>query len=840
MAQCRALFLTLAENAEFEHVLQLACSVAGLARRPAQLEAAVPAAELLRAILDNYPTDAALGPVLRLLNILAPASRDEDAGAAPARQPDDLYQHLSDRDAGRSPSGPIVYANRSDDLPVLAYKGMASRKKGREPLYRAYAKNSRFRSWRMREAQSRPAPSPWVQYRSGLVASVFDALKGRRDAYGALQMLCAALRLELAGLVRISGPVCAAVLFVQAADGALAETEALFQNFTDMGYASPELSAAHLHCLADRVIPESSPSPRQSSMEEAVSGKIRRAPRFVPPKAAIPGAQRVLDEFDRLFPDPEEEARARGGAEASTSATVPDTAYGALLKACAYARDAPSGQRVLARMRARAVSPGLYLWTKELELYEAVNDHAAALRLMDAILQQEGPRADLGVWTALIKFSGRLGYLEHSFALWDEMVKAGHTPTRPLFHALMKACVVAFHGERAEKVFQWMVDAGVEPSTETYNILIKGSRPIPGQEPRGRHVDRAMAWLAQLKTSGLPADHLTFTSIISLCGEAGMSFQAFSLFEDALRCGLRPDAPMITALMKAGNASQQAALKALEVLETVRREYPSAGNSRHALVACVKMLCTAGLPTQASYVYNLLREAGHPPSNALFQRLLVAAAEAAKPSAAMTASNASGFPTHHGYLVDLHGLSSLEARAAVLGALGRLQMRHRLKSEPPKFDLVLIPGQGIHSGDAGTRGKEGSKVRRAVMSLLGDLNLHIEEEPVEEELTDFARTYVFRASSATAAAQAVAAAPPESEDGSARESDVGSDVQQPSVGPSGTDPESKAQSPNSKTAVARRPRVLNQGVLVVLRHTLEEWLVKFSDIKTPPRKSWSM
>jgi hypothetical protein len=85
--------------------------------------------------------------------------------------------------------------------------------------------------------------------------------------------------------------------------------------------------------------------------------------------------------------------------------------------------------------------------------------------------------------------------------------------------------------------------------------------------------------------------------------------------------------------------------------------------------------------------------------------------------------------------IDLHGLSTVEARAAVLCLLKRMQQLHR-SGHPLNDDLTLITGAGRHSADGV------SHLREAVMQLLGSLQLEARPASAVAGLTNEGRVVI--------------------------------------------------------------------------------------------------
>lgn len=76
-------------------------------------------------------------------------------------------------------------------------------------------------------------------------------------------------------------------------------------------------------------------------------------------------------------------------------------------------------------------------------------------------------------------------------------------------------------------------------------------------------------------------------------------------------------------------------------------------------------------------------------------------------------------------MLDLHGLSAVEARAVVLCALGRLQAEFADTGATPTQPLLFITGRGKNSSSGQC------KLRPAVAELCNDLGLMITDAPVD-------------------------------------------------------------------------------------------------------------
>lgn len=140
----------------------------------------------------------------------------------------------------------------------------------------------------------------------------------------------------------------------------------------------------------------------------------------------------------------------------------------------------------------------------------------------------------------------------------------------------------------------------------------------------------------------------------------------------------------------------------------------------------IAALREAGALAEALSVYQSMRRS-HPADNSEFEGLTAVAAERALTceDAALRQAVADVCAITDPREVDLHGMSVLEARAAVLCVLALLQQGFRDSGRVP-HDVTLITGRG--------RGSAGGDpvLRRHVFALLRELHLELPEGPQAE------------------------------------------------------------------------------------------------------------
>ena len=240
----------------------------------------------------------------------------------------------------------------------------------------------------------------------------------------------------------------------------------------------------------------------------------------------------------------------------------------------------------------------------------------------------------------------------------------------------------------------------IEPDKYTRNCLLRAMAAQYG-------IDAAFAAAADLQLSA--AD---WTTLVDLCADAKDANRAAATLDMMRGYGVNPDVVAFTALIKA---------------------YANAGDSVGALAA-YDMLVAAGLRAnnntfltllracraandfeRAAVVYDLMRQAGVRPQITAFRSLLAAWVDA-------SVCGSGGVPVEQlpkwllevghneegcsvlvtgASCVDLHGLSTEEARALILCRLRQLR-EVAVVDEPPPTGMLIITGRGLNSDNGKT------------------------------------------------------------------------------------------------------------------------------------------
>ena len=333
---------------------------------------------------------------------------------------------------------------------------------------------------------------------------------------------------------------------------------------------------------------------------------------------------------------------------------------------------------------------------------------------------------------------GSAGAVDEAFDVWKEMRAGGVVPNSKCWTAMLSACRSARQYERCHSLFTGMRTAsgGVQPSLVHWNVLIDTAvvcnlpetafalaeemevvhKVEPDKYTRNcllramaaqYGIDAAFAAAADLQLSA--AD---WTTLIDLCAEAKDTKRAAATLDMMHAYGVNPDVVAFTALIKAyANAGDSAgALAAYEKLGAAGLRANS-----NTFLALLRACRAANDFDRAAVVYDLMRQAGVRPQITAFRSLLAAWVDASVcgsggvpveqlPKWLLEAGNSEegcSVLVTGASCVDLHGLSTEEARALILCRLRQLR-EVAIVDEPPPTGLLIITGRGLNSDNGKT------------------------------------------------------------------------------------------------------------------------------------------
>lgn len=386
--------------------------------------------------------------------------------------------------------------------------------------------------------------------------------------------------------------------------------------------------------------------------------------------------------------------------------------------------------------------PGSYVWGSLMVATGKAGDGAGVLALWSAATRelQNGynPDGSRDAGTAAAARGAHSSRPDVEGPKPEHKPNAKHGPKAKPSAGLLAACIHALNccGEVhvALDVFHAECPAVVAPSTRLLNIAISSHHPSSPEVPsRACAAAAVLLFRRGLRDWQLQPDIVTYSALLVLCARRGDANLATMLFSDMNRRGIKEDREtcvlLMTTLGAAGRVDDVAKVWARMVWGK-HRVRPK----RHTFLAVAAIFRQAGDLPRALHAYMGMRKSGLKPCNQEFGALMVAATEAALQGSSaplFTRASSSSFRcrvpsladvvpadvagrSSGAAILDLHGLSAGEARAAVLSHLSSLQEEYS-RSGSVSQDLILITGAGSHSLGGATPLRD--SVRRLLISL---------------------------------------------------------------------------------------------------------------------------
>lgn len=375
--------------------------------------------------------------------------------------------------------------------------------------------------------------------------------------------------------------------------------------------------------------------------------------------------------------------------------------YNTLLKACMRGKDSRRADLVLEWMAAGGVAPDAVTYSSLIKAHSYAGNFEGVLSVRDA-MAAAGFLPTASVWGSLLVACGAAQHHETALMVWREAravaAATGQALPTSVCNAMMTACTACLQFERAIAVLAEMKAAGPAPNVVTYNLAIKACGGQPGQRVRQQQLQMAVRMYGEMQQQGLQPDGFTFGTLLELCAEARDGATAALLHQEMEGHGVKPNgivmASLFKALARAGMVEECMHAFSRTVWGPARVK-----PTRSTFKILIRELRQAGALAQALAVYEGMRRARHAPNNREFQDLIAAAAEAAlahgDPELQARVASLCGV-TYPGE-IDLHGMSTHEARAAVLCTLGMALAEYLRSGGAPPPMLTLITGRGVHS-----------------------------------------------------------------------------------------------------------------------------------------------
>uniref|UniRef100_A0A6U9RH36 PROP1-like PPR domain-containing protein n=1 Tax=Picocystis salinarum TaxID=88271 RepID=A0A6U9RH36_9CHLO len=375
---------------------------------------------------------------------------------------------------------------------------------------------------------------------------------------------------------------------------------------------------------------------------------------------------------------------------------------------------------------------------------------------LKAEMVTRGINPDLRTWSVFLRGCGRAGQIEEAFTVWHDLQDTGQKPNEHCYNSLMSSCLDGDgcpQPERALQVFRQMTVEWEAPPVVSFNIAIKAASYL-------HDIQEVESLLAQMHSCQRDPSLQTWSTVVDAYAEVRDADGAQGAFQQMCDRGIQPDAVTYTSLIKAyvsvgrvGEADEIYKKMCVGAQEQLPR--------KKTYNTLIRGFRESGDVDRAMQLYQKMRERGFSPNNAEFRALLESSADMACTTLAsdsMESSRATFDQIEWSYLlppavrdrarmrgdkiaacVDLHGLSTIEARAAVLCILRALMQLSR-NGRTVQSDLVFITGAGNRSAQScpsmdATESTSDPPLRSAVTKLLRDelhLSMDVPEEVVAE------------------------------------------------------------------------------------------------------------
>lgn len=165
--------------------------------------------------------------------------------------------------------------------------------------------------------------------------------------------------------------------------------------------------------------------------------------------------------------------------------------------------------------------------------------------LLFEIMQSEGLRPTIDVYTALVGAYAFSGHFEKAFSIVNDM-KSIHDckPDAFTYSILIKCCIRQHRFDMIGLILEEMLHSGIECSSVTFNILIDGY----GKTKQFELMESLLKDM--IRNSNCRPDIFTFNSVMGAYGGCGRIKEMEKWFDEFQLMGLKPDVMTYNILIK--------------------------------------------------------------------------------------------------------------------------------------------------------------------------------------------------------------------------------------------------------------------------------------------------
>ena len=386
------------------------------------------------------------------------------------------------------------------------------------------------------------------------------------------------------------------------------------------------------------------------------------------------------------------------------SVVLDTTSFNVLLKACMKEGDTKRAKMVLAWMQEQRVRPDGISYSTLIKTFSYSSNFDGVLYVYD-LMDINGFEMTDEVRGNLLIACGVACQHDTALMIWRDRVKqangdSGRDPKpipMSLYESMIISCNQASQGDRSLEVLDEIKERGLVPSVKAYNLALSACRAQPGKRARPLDLINAVNIFSEMKVRGLDVDGYTYGQLFEIAAEANQGPIASWLKSSMETDNVKPNVVINTSLMKALIRSGMVE-EAIAIFKKMIWGPSSSKPTGATYRTLAKELREQGSVREALQIYTAMRKANFAPNNIEFQKLISAAAETAfsQKDSLLQAEVADLCRVTSLSILDLHGTSRYEARAAVLCVLGMIATEYRSSGKQPS-PLSIIVGRGEHS-----------------------------------------------------------------------------------------------------------------------------------------------
>jgi leucine-rich PPR motif-containing protein len=222
---------------------------------------------------------------------------------------------------------------------------------------------------------------------------------------------------------------------------------------------------------------------------------------------------------------------------------VPDVAaYNSLLNCYSKTGDAQKALDTFSRMVEAGLIPSVVTMNTLMDGSARLGDIATTKRLLSMFRSDWRLSPNERTYSILINSHVRVGQLDESFGVLEDMVKDGLSPNIFTYSMLIDGCAKAGQLQRAFSIVKDMRTAGLKLNVVTYTALVDACA-------RSNELDIGFSIVKEMVRQGVKPNSVTYSALMDGCLKSGAVDTAFEVLRFMLLMGVKPTTITYTSLL---------------------------------------------------------------------------------------------------------------------------------------------------------------------------------------------------------------------------------------------------------------------------------------------------